>query len=448
MKVIVIGAGEVGLGIGRRLSAEGHDVILLERRSARVSEIRESLDAEVRLGNGASILNLVEAGVRTADLLVAVGDNDESNVIASLVARKLGVRRTIARVRNLEFYVHPDVVSSKEDLGVDLMINPEDAAASEIVRLLQHSGATDVEDLADGMVQLVGVMLDQPEVDVYERTLGEIGTPQQRAGMRVVAIRRGDEVIIPSGLDHFQLGDHAYFIARREHVGAVMQLCGKDRRETTHVTIFGAGKVGRSVARNLSRLRNRVHIYDPDPDKADRAALDLPGVLAGIGDGTDVDLLAAEHFEADSAVVAVSDDEEQNILMGLLAKRAGARKAIVLVRRPHYVNLVTTIGIDAAVNPQQVTVSDVLRFLRGGNVLSLTAIKGGEAEVMHLRANRGRPAVGVPLKEVDFPRGCVVGAVVKGKRAVIPTGNTVIEDQDEVIAFYRPEVSRQLEELF
>jgi trk system potassium uptake protein TrkA len=448
MRVIIIGAGNVGLGIGRRLSAEGHDVVMLERRPARVAELQDAVDADVRVGDGASFLNLVEAGVRNADLLVAVGDNDETNIIASLVASKLGVKRTIARVRNIEFQVHPEVISTKEDLGVDLMINPEEATAKEIVRLLQHSGVTDLLELADGAVQLVGVILDQPQVELYDRPLSEIGSSEQRSGMRVVAIRRNDEVIVPSGADELHLGDHVYFIVRQEHVSQVLELCGKLDLATRHVTILGAGKVGRSVARNLSRLRHRIHIYDPDADKAERAAMDLPGVLVGVGDGTDVDLLTAEGLGENSAVVAVSDDEEQNVLMGLLAKRAGAGKAIVLVRRPHYVNLVTTIGIDAAVNPQQVTVSDVLRFLRGDTVLGLKALKGGEAEIMHLQAHRGRPGVGLPLKEIRFPRGCMIGAVLKAKRAVIPTGNTVIEDQDEVIAFYRPEVGPQLQELF
>jgi trk system potassium uptake protein TrkA len=304
-------------------------------------------------------------------------------------------------------------------------------------------------ELGESELQLVGVILDDPALELFDRPLSEIGTDEDRARVRIVAIARGEnEVIVPRGNDELRRGDHIYCITKKEHIGDLLHQCGKFDHEASHVVIFGATKVGCGVAQNLSRFTKQVKIYDTDPDRVMNAALALPGALVNHGDGTELELLQSEDLGASSAVVAATEDEETNILIGMLAKRAGAGEVIVVVQRPHYTNLVTEIGVDAAVNPHLVTVSEVFRFLRGGSVLALTALEGGEAEVLQFRVRRGQQGVGVPLKELEMPVGSLIGAVLKGRRAVIPTGNTVIEDGDDVIAFARADVVKRLQALF
>jgi len=446
MKIIVVGAGEVGTHVTSHLSDEGNDVILIEADPARADAAQEALDAMVLRGNGASMAVLDAAGARGAEMIIAVTDRDEVNIVACVSGKALGIPRRVARVKDVDYY-KGGAGRSMREVGVDLMINPDLVAALEIERLVSLPGASDVTDFGDARVRMVGVYVaeDAPMVGLPLKEVASRFGPQPATAVAVV---RDGVTIIPDGETAPQPGDHVYFVGKRGVMPEIMALMGYQVEPVRNVMVVGAGPISRHLASHLGDHGIEVKLIERVKEKAERCAAVLDKAMVLHGDGTDVDLLRNENIEEMDAFVAASNDEETNIMSCLLARHLGAKKTIAVIRRANYVPLVPVVGVDAAVSVRLSTAATIMRYVRRGEILSFAQLKENEAEVLELVAHADTPVVKKPLLEVAFPRGAVVGSIIRGSEVIIPRGDTQVRDGDRVVVFALPKAVEAVEKMF
>ena len=449
MRVIVIGAGEVGFDVARMLSAEKHDVIVIERDPDRVVDVRERLDVMAIRGNGAASETLKEAGVDQADMLIAVTTVDEVNIIACMMADRLGVETTIARIRSNE-YTDTTSVLSAGDFGIDLVIHPEESAAEEAARLIRRAGATDALDFADGQLQLLGMRVSRGSPAIGRRLSEITGSAGNDLSFRLMAIRRGGRTILPRGDEKLMTDDQIFLLAEHEDADKLSAiLLGSNRRRIQHVMILGGDLVGARLARSLSSSGTKtIKLIEQNNDRARRLAEALPNVLVLNGDPTDIDLLAAEGLGDMDALAAVTADEESNLVASLMGKHLGVAKTVALLSKRAYIPISQTIGLDAAINVKLAVTSEVTRFLRGKHVLSVATIPGIDAEILELLAEPESPITSGPLREVNLPRGALIGAVMSEKGVRIATGTTRIAPYESAIIFTLPHMTKKIERFF
>ncbi len=434
MRVIVIGAGVVGYTIAERLASEGQDVVVIEKDEKRVKEIKEALDVKVIQGNGSSPRVLKEAGIDEADMVIAVTDSDEVNMIACLIANtQTRIPKKIIRVRN------PDYTGYKElflggPLGIDFNINPALVAAERILKIIHVPGATDVVDFSEGAIKLVGIRLGK-ESEVIGKRLRDLKELHPHNRVLIASIYRGMETIIPDGSETLEEGDHLFIVTVPEEIPKVLQLFGKREPAGRRVMIVGGGYIGSYIAGNLEKEDFLVKVIEKDEERCNYLAQVLEKSLILHGDGTDQELLKEEGIGDVDTFVSVTNDEEDNILISLLAKNLGAKRVIALVDKPEYVSLVSTIGVDVVVSPRLASVGSILQFIRRGKILSVTTLVEERVEVIETVAMETSDIVGRPIKEIKFPEGAIIGAVCKGERAMIPDGETVIDPGDKVVIF-------------
>ncbi|MEE8326290.1 MAG: Trk system potassium transporter TrkA [candidate division NC10 bacterium] len=443
MRTIVVGAGEVGYHIAKRLVQEGHDVVIIEENAAIKERVEKELDVLAVQGHGASPTALEEAGVAKTDMMIAVTDEDEVNLIASVLAKEYGVATTIARARNPELSASPFLRSGGR-LGIDLVINPNQAVAEEIAKLVHVPAAAEVAFFAEGKVQLLGIHVGA-KAPVLGKQLKDLISFQAEHPFLVTAISRKEVLQIPRGETVIESGDHLYLVARREDIPDILTLLGRQEEPPRGVLIIGGGRVGLRVAELLENEGIPITLMERNSKRCEALAERLKKAKVIEGDGTDSQILADE---AKDAVVTVSDDEATNILAALLAKRQGAKKVIALIQRPHFLHLALSLGIDAAISPRFTTASAILRYVRGGPVVSLVEMPEWDAEIMELVALPTTAVVGRPLREVNMPKGAIVAAIKRGEQIIIPKGDSQILADDRVILFTLPEAIPKVERLF
>jgi trk system potassium uptake protein TrkA len=447
LRIIIIGGGEVGLHLAKIFSKENHDVVLIEPNKEKLSRIEEAVDLLAIEGSGSSVRTLVKAGIERADLLIAVSASDEVNIVACMLADKFGVRRKIARIRNQE-YADANAVLTAEQLGIDLIINPELETAHEIVWLLKRSEATDVIEFADGAIQLVGLRLDS-NAKVISRTLNEVSKSMPDLTYRTVAISRGGRTIIPTGNDYFLSGDQIFVVSKTESVPDLLDLCGKKDERIEKLMILGGGKVGRLVAKELEQDKSiDIRLIESSRWKSQFVADQLKRTLVIQGDGTDVDLLASEGIIDMDAFVSATDDEESNIITSLLARHLGVKRTITMVSQTNYIPLMTSIGLDAAVDKRIITANAIARFIHRGEVVSVATMKGIDAEAIELIAQENSQIVKKRLRDTKFPNGAIIGAVTRSGNVFVPVGNSYIQPNDKVVVFAIPKAVAQVEKMF
>lgn len=447
MNVIVVGAGEVGYHIAKKLVAEGHDVTIIEENAATKERVEKDLDVLVIQGSGASPRALKEAGVEKTELLIAVTDEDELNLVASFMAKEYGVKTTIARARNPELSNSPLLRSGKR-LGIDLLINPNQAVAEEIARLVQEPGAALVAFFAEGKVELLGIGVKN-EAPVIGQRLKDLSVFQAEHPFLVAALSRKDKLHIPDGETVVKGGDHLYLVAHREHIPHIMRHLGHRLEEPRRrVLIIGGGRIGFFLAELLEKEDITTTLMERNATRCAELAQRLKKAKVLEGDGTDIEALADERLEEMDAVVTVSDDEATNILAALIAKRQGAKKTIALIQRSHFIQLASSLGIDAPISPRLTTASVILRAVRKGQVIRLVEMPEWDAEIMELVALPATPIVDRPLRDVDMPKGAIVAAISRGEQIIIPKGDSQILPDDRVILFTLPEAIPKVEQLF
>lgn len=446
MRVIVVGAGEVGTHLTQHLSEAGHDVVLIERDPDRAQRAEESLNALVIRGNGASTKVLDRAGAQGADMIAAVTAADEVNIVACVSARALGVGRRVARVKDTDYYSEGTGRSLRE-AGVDIMINPDLAAAQEIDRIISLPGASDVTDFGEARVRMVGVYVTE-EADIEGVPLKEFGNRLGGQPATVVAVVREGETIIPDGDTTLQVDDHVFVVGETKGIPWIMTHLGCNVTPVRNVMIVGAGPITRHLANNLAQDKVQVKVIELSKDKANLVAEELDRAMLLHGDGTDVKLLESEAVEEMDAFVAATNDEETNLMSCLLARHLGAKKTIAVMRRANYVPLVHALGIDAAISVRLNTASTIMKFVRRGEILSFAQLKENEAEAIELVAHAGSPAVRKPIADLNFPRHAVIGAILRGSQVLIPRGDTRMQDGDRVVVFALPKALDAVERMF
>lgn len=448
MKIVIIGAGEIGYDLASVLSRENHDVTVLDREKDALNRVAENLDVLYHEGNATSASDLVTAGVKEADIVIAVTSIDEVNMIASMISKRLGAQMVIARIRNDELS-RPNAPLKPTDLGIDVMIHPELSAAHEIVQLIKRSTATDVINLADGKMQLIGLRLEKNS-PLAGKTLSEYAEEHRKITFRVVAIVRRGLTIIPSGNVRLQALDQIFIMAKTESVPAVVNTTGKAETEISTIMIAGGTPVGEMVARLLCEQDKNwtIKLIEPDYDRAVELAEELKEVLVLNGNPTDPDLLATEGISDTDAFISVTDDEESNIISCLMAKHLEVKKTMALVSKSDYIPLSQTIGLDAAINKKSAASNEIHRYVRRGRVISVTALQGIKAEVIELQAAPESDVVKKLIRKIPFPKGCVIGGIHRNGFVEIATGQSQIQANDRVIIFCLPEAVDKITSLF
>lgn len=448
MNIIIIGAGEIGYDLANSLSAEKHDVIVIDRDPEQLKRVAENLDVLCFEGNATSANDLVEAGVKDADVLIAVTSIDEVNMIASLMSKRLGAEMVIARVRSDELS-QLNAPIKPGDLGIDVIIHPELSAAYEIVSLIKRASASDLVNLGDGKMQLIGLRIDR-DSKLIGKALSEYAQEFPDLTFRVTAISRRGNTIIPSGSVSIQPMDQLFILTKTESIPAIIETTGKSEVEMNRVMIAGGTPVGTMVARILIEEEKNwnIKLIEPDFDKAEELAQELKDVLILNGNPTDPDLLASEGITDTDAFISVTRDEESNIISCLMAKHLEVKKTVALVSKSDYIPLSQTIGLDAAVNKKSAASNEIHRHVRGGSVISVTALKGIKAEVIELKAAEKSKIVKKPIHKISFPSGCVVGGIVNNGSVEIATGQSQVKSGDRVIIFCLPEAISKVTSLF
>ncbi|MAY25654.1 MAG: Trk system potassium transporter TrkA [Polycyclovorans sp.] len=436
MKIIILGAGQVGATLAENLANEQHDVTVIDTDAAMLEYLQERMDIRTVQGHASHPNVLRRAGADDADMLIAVTESDETNMVACKVAYTLFNTPTkIARVRAAE-YLREESLFGPQGLAIDMHISPEQLVTDYIRRLIEYPGALQVVDFADGRVQLVGVRAYYGG-PLVSRQLREL--PEHLPGIdaRVAAIYRRGRPIIPEGDTIIEAEDEVFFVAAKAHIPKMIAELRKLDQPVRRIILAGGGRIGLRLARVLED-RIEVKIVESVRDRARYLSEELGNTVVLHGDAADEGLLREENVEDCDVFCAITNDDEANILSAMLAKRLGARKALCLINRQSYVELVEGSQIDIAISPQQSTVSALLAHVRRGDVVKVHSLRRGAAEAIEAIAHGDRfnsEVVGRRLEEIKLPPGTTIGAIVRGDEVIIAHHDTVIEAEDHVILF-------------
>ncbi|KXX65073.1 Trk system potassium transporter TrkA [Marichromatium gracile] len=448
MKIIILGAGQVGTSVAANLVSEANDITVVDHNPALLRELQDRFDLRTVYGHGAHPDVLARAGAEDADMIIAVTNSDETNMVACQVAYTLFHTPTkIARVRAQSFLDQPRLFGT-DALPIDVAISPEALVTDYIIRLIENPGTLQVLDFAGGRIRLVAVKAyyGGPLVGQELRTLHQ-RMPNIEA--RVAAIYRQDRAIQPEGDTVIEVDDEVFFVAAPEHIRAVMGELRRLDKTYRRMIIAGGGNIGTRLAGALERSF-RVKIIERDLKRCKHIAEDLEKTIVLHGDAADQDLLLEENIESTDVFCAVTDDDEANILSAMLAKRLGARKVMALINRPSYVDLVQSGAIDVAISPQQATIGSLLKHVRRGDVVMVHSLRRGAAEAIEAIAHGDETSskvIGRTIAEIRLPKGASIGALVRGDQVLIAHHDTRIQSEDHVILFLQdkrriPEVER------
>jgi trk system potassium uptake protein TrkA len=434
MNFIIIGAGEVGYHLASRLSQEKMDVVIIEKDEEKVKRVIDTLDVQTIHGSGSSIETLKQAGIEDADMIIAVTNSDEVNMISCLVASAQSkVPIKIARIRNPEYSQNSGILGEKH-LNIDLTINPEMEMVKTISRLVEIPDATDIVEFAEGRVRITGIKVD-PQSYVIGKKLKDLSKENLQHDIIVAAIFRNDKVIVPRGDDIIQENDLVYAVTDAKKIIPITNYFKEKEHKAQRVMILGGGHIGVELAQIFEKKGIKTKIIEPNEQRCSDIAEKLDKTIVLRGSGTDQGLLEEENIKDIDILIAVSEDEQTNIMVSLLAKRLGAKKVISLINHLTYTSLVSNIGVDVVISPHLAAVSRILQFIRKGKVLSVASFYKENAEAIEIIAMETSDIVNKPLRNIKFPRGAIIGAVVRGKEIIIPTGDTIILPDDRVIIF-------------
>ncbi len=437
MKIIILGAGQVGRTAAYHLSREeANDVTVVDQNEETLRELQDRLDIRTVNGNAASPRVLEAAGVASTDILVALTNSDEVNMLACQIAWTLyRTPKKIARVRSAD-YTEREGLFGESRVAVDLWISPEQLVTEYVARLIRYPGALQVLDFADGRVRLVGIRALQggPLVGQALRTLRE-HIPS--ADARVAAIYRSGKSVKPEGMTVIEDGDEVFFLAARENIRAVMKEMRREEAPARRVVIAGGGNIGFRLASELED-KNQVKLIERDPKRARRVSEQLRRTTVLLGDAADEELLLEENIDSVDVFAALTNSEEANILSAMLAKRLGAHKVMALINKPSYAELIESGSIDVAISPQTVTIGSLLAHVRRGDVVRVHSLRRGAAEalevVVHGDADSSK-VIGRRIEDILLPEGTTLGAVVRGEEVIIAHHDTTVQPDDHLILF-------------
>jgi len=445
LKIIIVGAGQVGFHIATRLAYENKDVVVIDTDPEAISRVSEKIDVNVIVGSGSSPLILEEAGIKEAEILLAVTDSDETNLVACLMADTISpTTKKLARIRKRDYDDYHQLFHDASP-HIDTVINPEIEVVKTIERFMSVPGAVDVGDFADGRLKLVGLIMDKDSRLAGVRLLDL----SDKIGARtlVAAVVREGETIIPRGQDRLYPGDLIYFISAESGLSDILKAFNRQLKPIKRAMIMGGGRIGLRLAKSLEKQSIYTKLIERSPERCQEIVEQMNKVLVIQGDGSDQSLLFEENIADMDVVVTLTNDEETNILVSLLAKKMGARKTITKLSKFGYFSLMNTIGLEQVVSPRLSAINTILQHIRRGKVLSARTMTDEKAEVLEAVALETSDIVGQPLKHTGIPKGALVIGIIRDDEIEIPSGDSIIRPNDRIIIFAKRQVVPKIEKI-
>jgi trk system potassium uptake protein len=447
LRIIIVGAGEVGFHIAQRLAYENKEVVVVDKRADALKRFVDLLDVQTIQGSGSSPSVLEQAGIQGADTFLAVTDSDETNLVACLFANALepGIVK-IARIRDEDYTRHwPELV--QKSLHIHTIINPEVEVVKTISKSLTVPDAEHVSEFAEGRIKLIGLRIAANNPVVGER-LQDLRVRTGEIRFVIAAIFRNERLIVPIGKDQIHAGDLVYFVCGTDELNQVLKIFGSRAEIIRHILIIGGGNIGLRLAHELESKQYHVRLIEKDMARCDFLAERLHHTIVLHGDGTDQELLEEENIREIDVAIALTGNEEANVLSSLLARSLGAKRTMTRINKFHYMPIISAIGLGRIVSPRLSAINSIILHVRKGKVLSSVSLKGEQAEVLEAVALETSGIVGTALKELDFPRGTIVLAILRGETEIIPNGNSIVRPGDRVVILSTrqniPRVEREL----
>ena len=451
MKIVIVGTGKVGFSLAEQLLNEKHDITIVDTQDSALRRATDALDIMSIKGNGVSTVTLREAGAGDADLLVAATNSDEVNMVCCLTAKHLGAKYTIARIRNPEYNL--GLHELKKNMGIDMVINPENATAVEISRLLRFPSAANIETFCRGRVELMGFRLQEGDF-LVDQPLHALSAQVKQLSLLVCAVDRNGEVTIPNGSFVPRVGDKLYLIGRPTSLDQFFRLLGRYSPKVKTVFIVGGGKISLYLTALLEKMHIRVKIVEISEPRCRLVNEKLPRTTVICGDGTDQELLEAERMAGADAFVALTDRDEDNLIISLYAMQQGLHKVITKCNRQNYTGIARAVGLDSVISPKLITAAQILQLVRGmqnsqGNVMNtLYRIADGKTEAMEFTVGPSTRHLNVPLKDLNLHNGILIAVIMRDGEIIIPEGSSFIQEGDSVILISRDRTILDLNDIY
>ncbi len=436
MRILIVGDGKVGHTLAEQLVHEEHDVVIIDRSEEVLKKAEDMLDALCVHGNVANAKTLIDAGVDKADIVVAATASDETNMLCCLVAKRLGAKYAIARIRDPEY--NESLTLLQHEMGIDTAINPERATALEISHLLRFPFASNIESFAKGHVEMVEFRVQESDV-IAGRAIRALAHLPGLPKVLYCAVERNGHVTIPNGDFVLKADDKVHVAGEMVTITEFFRFMGRSAKRIRNVMMLGGGRISYYLAKMIVPMGIHVTMFEINPEKAQRLGSQLPHADVISGDGTDQELLEQENLAGMDAFIALSDRDEENLMTGLYAQRLGVPKVIVKSNRMTYKDIIASLGLDSLVSPRIITCNTLLRYVRarangdGAAVEKLYRLVGGKAEAMEFIARERDPYIGIPLKSLSVRPGTLVAVIVHRGKVIVPFGNDVIEAGDSVV---------------
>ena len=451
MKIIIIGTGKVGFSLAEQLLNEKHDITIVDTQDSALRRATDALDIMSVKGNGVSTDTLREAGAEDADLLVAATNSDEVNMVCCLTAKHLGAKYTIARIRNPEYNL--GLHELKKNMGIDMVINPENATAVEISRLLRFPSAANIETFCRGRVELMGFRLQEGDF-LVNQPLHALSAQVKQLSLLVCAVDRDGEVTIPNGSFVPQVGDKLYLIGRPTSLDQFFRLLGRYSPKVKTVFIVGGGKISVYLTAILEKTKMRVKIVELSEKRCRLVSEMMPRTTVICGDGTDQELLESERMSAADAFVALTDRDEDNLIISLYAMQQGMHKVVTKCNRQNYTGIARAVGLDSVISPKLITAAQILQLVRGmqnsqGSVMNtLYRIADGKTEAMEFTVGPSTRHLNVPLRDLHLHKGILIAVIMRDGEIIIPEGSSCIQEGDSVIIISRDRPIQDLNDIY
>ncbi|MBR5474775.1 MAG: Trk system potassium transporter TrkA [Lachnospiraceae bacterium] len=435
MKIIVVGIGKVGYTLAEHLCQEGNEVTLIDQNEATLEKAQESLDVMVVKGSGRSFQTLVEAGGRETDIIIATTSSDEVNMLCCLSAKRIGVPYAVARIRDPEY--SKEITEIKREMGLDLVINPERETAAEIARILRFPAAISIDPFANGRIELVAYRVLENDPIKGKRLMDAMVSVKEK--VLFCAVLRGEKVCIPDGHFVLEAGDIAYLIGKASQIYAFFKRIGKETHGVKNALVIGGGRISYYLCDALTKTNVKVKIIEQNKKRCEDLDELLPNCTIIHGDGTDEKLLEDENIDLCESLVAVTGNDEENLITALYASHRKVPKVIAKVTRDNYGLIMKDLNLDCTVNPKKITAAQIIRFVRalknsiGSNIETLYKIVDGRAEAIQFHVNETAKHLNEPFRSVKFKRNFIVAAIARKGDVIIPTGNDFIQMNDTVI---------------
>ena len=445
MKIVIAGAGAIGFHLAELLSKENQDITIIDNDEKILMQAGRNLDVLTLLGDVSTLSILEQLNLKRTDLFIAVTTMEQTNLMACMLAKRLGAKNTIARVSNID-HLEEENKSHFTALGVDVLISPQNLAAKEIERLLFRASFTDLFEFEDGEISVVGFTLDTT-CKLINRTLADIDSSSSEFSFRGIALLRGHKTIIPNGDTILRKGDHLYIAALKENLEDAMRFVGKQLKPIRHIMIIGGTAVALQCAQLLEK-KYQVTIVIKDEENAKRFIEPLEKSLIVHADPDDIDALKGEGLEHMDAFVALTPNTESNIISSLMAEDLGVYKTIALVENVNYIHISQNIGIDTIINKKLIAANNIFRFVRKGKVEAVASLHGVDAEIIEFELHKKNRLLKHPIRTLHLPSKSIIAGIIRGHKGIIPDGDFQLEINDKVIVLALPEAIHQVEEIF